>query len=477
MSKLTHRTLLALVAISLIVVLLAGCAVPAAPPAAPVEKAAPVEEAVEEPSEEPHVNPLGLEPEASTEGVFFEGGLGRAYLDNAAEIFARVHPDNPMSVEGIQQVSERLRPRFIEGNPPDVIDNSGAFALPRAPLVDEDQMADLAPLMNAPSLDTPGKTFGETLMPGSQDSGVWDGTQRELNITMTVFGIWYSQTLFNEMGWEYPTTWDGMLDFCEAREAEDYNCWTYQGKFPQYMVFGVLTPLIYKNGGLQAIIDIDNLEDGAWETDAVRKSVEQMAELAKREFIMPGTEGLTHTESQAEWLQGNAIFIPNGSWLENEMRDLTPEGFDMVVAPVPGTTEDTSHSLLANAGEPYFVPSAATNVEGGMEFMRVLMSKENAKFFANNVGVIMPIIGGTEGVELSSALESALGALDGAGDDIFADKFYLGGWYTDLKNEVKDRTGDLLTNRITVDEFIEAMQSKADEIKADPDVTKYTRES
>ena len=46
---------------------------------------------------------------------------------------------------------------------------------------------------------------------------------------------------------------------------------------------------------------------------------------------MQGTEGLTHTEAQAEWLQGNALFIPSGSWLENEMRELTPEGFDMVV--------------------------------------------------------------------------------------------------------------------------------------------------
>ncbi|MEZ4622746.1 MAG: hypothetical protein R2867_45610 [Caldilineaceae bacterium] len=31
-----------------------------------------------------------------------------------------------MSVSGIQRVGDQLRPRFIGGNPPDVIDNSGA---------------------------------------------------------------------------------------------------------------------------------------------------------------------------------------------------------------------------------------------------------------------------------------------------------------------------------------------------------------
>jgi len=36
--------------------------------------------------------------------------------------------------------------------------------------------------MAAPSLDTPGKTFGETLFPGSQADGVFDGVQRYLNI-------------------------------------------------------------------------------------------------------------------------------------------------------------------------------------------------------------------------------------------------------------------------------------------------------
>jgi len=36
--------------------------------------------------------------------------------------------------------------------------------------------------------------------------------------------------------------------------------------------------------------------------------------------------------------------------------------------------------------------------------------------------------------------------------------------------------GDLLTMRITPDEFAEAVQAMADKVKADPEVTKFTRE-
>jgi hypothetical protein len=35
--------------------------------------------------------------------------------------------------------------------------------------------------------------------------------------------------------------------------------------------------------------------------------------------------------------------------------------------------------------------------------------------------------------------------------------------------------GDLLTLRITPEQFVEAVQAKADEIKANPDIPKYTR--
>lgn len=421
------------------------------------------------------VNPLGLEAGTSVEGVFFIGGYGRDFLDYAASVFQDLHPDNPITYDGIQRVGEQLRPRFVGGNPPDVIYNGGAGNLDTAALVTEDQLLDLAPLMNAPSLDTPGKTFGETLFPGSQEDGIFSGVQYTINIAYTVYGIWHSQTLFEEKGWEYPKTWDAMLDMCEMIKTEgETSPWTYQGKYPGYMVSGVLMPLIYKNGGIQPILDIDNLVDGAWEAEPVVTAVNQMAQLKERDYIMPGTEGLTHTEAQAEWLQGNAVFIPCGTWLENEMRDLTPENFNMVVNPVPGAQdESTYNSIYASSGGPWFVPSQGQNPTGGLEFMRVLFSRSGAQYFAKNVSAIMPINGATEGVDLSSALSSALQVREEAGEDIFSYKFAL--WYRPLSDEVSNHTGELLTGRMSPDEFITAVQAKADEVKADDTITKYQR--
>ena len=144
------------------------------------------------------VNPLKLPDNTKAEGIFFSGGFGHAYIQYAADLFAKVHPGSTISVEGIQGVGEKLRPRFVGGNPPDCIDNSGAGALDMGALMSEGQLLDLELLMTAPSLDTPGKTVAETLFPGSQDSAKMNGKQVSLNIAYTVGGIWYSKTLFEK---------------------------------------------------------------------------------------------------------------------------------------------------------------------------------------------------------------------------------------------------------------------------------------
>ncbi len=416
------------------------------------------------------VNPLGVPENTEAEGVFFQGGLGIDYIQYAADLFAKLHSGSTMSVEGIQGVGEKLRPRFIAGNPPDVIDNSGAGKLDTTALATEGLLQDLTPLMNAPSLDTPGKTVAETLFPGSQANFVFDGKQLAVNVAYTVFGLWYNKNLFAEKGWTYPDTWDEMLNLCETIQSDGMACLTYQGQYPQYIMFGLLEGMVYKLGGDAAWKAVDNLEPDAWRQDAIVTAVNQIAQLASKGYIMKGTEALNHTESQTEWLKGKAAFIPCGTWLENEMKTIIPEGFEMVVGAVPGP----GNAMVAQGGETFLVPSQSKNPEAGMEYLRLLLSKASARFFAENVSNIMPVVGGTEGAKVSSSMESALAAVGAAGEDLFPRPRYTT-WYVDLVTETKNAMGELLSGRLTPQEFIDMAQAKADEIKEDPDVTKFSR--
>ena len=190
---------------------------------------------------------------------------------------------------------------------------------------------------------------------------------------------------------------------------------------------------------------------------------------------MKGTAGLTHTESQTEWLKGNAVFIPCGNWLENEMKTVTPADFNMVVANVPGYADGKGDQNAVNAsgGETYIVPSKAKNAKGGMEYLRCLLSKNSAKYFAENVRAIMPVIGGTDGANLSAAVKSAVALVDDAkGVSVL---WNLPNWYSAINKDLETHTGELMTGTIKPAEFITAMQKSADAVAKDPDVKKFTR--
>ena len=69
---------------------------------------------------------------------------------------------------------------------------------------------------------------------------------------------------------------------------------------------------------------------------------------------------------------------------------------------------------------------------------------------------------------------SAVAAAEASGDDTF--DYRWKDWYRDLADESRDRTGDLLTGRITPDEWMEAMEAKAAQVQRRSRCVKYTRE-
>lgn len=162
-------------------------------------------------------NPLGVDPEAPLDVVIFKGGYGDDYAINVNDnIYGALYPDSEITYAGTQRLMEQYQARVVDGNPPDVMDNSGAGNFSNAQLYRDGQLADLEDLMAAPAYGQEGVTFAESLMPGTQDDGQFDGQQYVLNYAMSMWGVWYDAAKFEEKGWEYPQTWDEMLELCEA---------------------------------------------------------------------------------------------------------------------------------------------------------------------------------------------------------------------------------------------------------------------
>jgi N-acetylglucosamine transport system substrate-binding protein len=417
-------------------------------------------------------NPLGVKADAPLEVVVFKGGYGDDYALAAEATYQQKYPSAKIDHKGLQKVGEAMQPRFVAGDPPDVVDNTGAGRLDIATLVSAKQVTDLSELLDAPAFDQPGKKLRDTLLPGVVSDGTFGNQPVALNFTYTVWGIWYSKALFSERGWVYPDSWAGMLALCEEIKKSGTAPLTYQGKYPEYINDPLLT-MAAKIGGLDLVKAVDNLTPDAWRQPGLTEAATAFAELAGKGYLMSGSEALSHTEAQAAWCQRKAAFIPCGSWLEAEQKSVTPSGFDMVMGAVPASGALPATAVQASSSESFLVPSSARNVAGGQEYLRILFSLESAKAFASANSTLPAVAGATDGLTLSSGLGSVREAVTAAGADAFNYRFRT--WYAPLAKAVDDATGELVNRRISVADWSTRIQKASDALAKDTTVVKYTR--
>ena len=420
-------------------------------------------------------NPLGVKADAPLEVVVFKGGYGDGYAIAAERKYTERYPQAKVDHKGLQKVGEAMQPRFVGGNPPDVVDNTGAGRLDIATLVAAKQVTDLAELLDAPAFDQPDKKVRDTLLPGVVDDGTFGGTTVALNLTYLAWGLWYSKSLFAERGWTYPGTWTEMLALCETIKKAGIAPWTYQGKYPEYINDPLLT-MAAKTGGPDLVKAVDNLQPDAWRQPALVQAAEALAELAGKGYLMSGSEALSHTEAQAAWCRRKAAFIPCGSWLESEQKDVTPAGFDMVIGTVPSLTGSDKlpvTAVQAASSESYLVPAKARNVAGGLEYLRILFAKDAATAFAQANSTLPSVAGATDGLTLSSGLASVRDTVTAAGPHAVNYRFRT--WYAPLAKALDDATGELVNRRISPADWSTRVQKAADAVAKDSTVTKYTR--
>ncbi|MBB1244741.1 carbohydrate ABC transporter, N-acetylglucosamine/diacetylchitobiose-binding protein [Streptomyces durbertensis] len=418
-------------------------------------------------------NPLGVNKTAALSVVIFNGGYGDQYAVDAHKVYERSY--GKVKHEKTQKIRTRMQPLMVKGNPPDVINNSGAENMDVASLIEKEQVADLAPLLDAPSLFDPQKKVRDTLIPGTIEKGRFGGSEvYQLNYSFTVYGTWYSKTALERLDVEYPKTWDEMLAVCAKAKKQGIAGWTYAGKHPYYFAF-TLYPFIAKIGGADVMKAIDNLEPNAWKHDAVRKAFEAYYELYAKGYVLKGTPGIDHIQSQTQWTKGNALFIPNGSWVENEARKTTPKDFQMTVAPPSSLDKSDAmpfETVFAEASEPFMVPAQAKNVEGGMEWLRVMMSKECAQNFTQLVSALTCVQGAADGLDLTPGLTSAGEVLSAAGENVITPRIH--DWYLELhKDQIGGTIASMMAGDMKPDEAVKRCQDFADRTAKDSSVKKY----
>ncbi|MGJ6980460.1 N-acetylglucosamine/diacetylchitobiose ABC transporter substrate-binding protein [Aestuariimicrobium soli] len=414
-------------------------------------------------------NPFGVAEDASLEAVIFNGGYGYDYCTFAADQMKKKFPGLKAEVKPSTQIAQELQPRFVGGTPPDVVDNSGAGAMGLGAILD--QLAELDDVFEAKNYE--GTPIADTLFPGVKDPGVYDGKFKVINYVMSVYGIWYSASLFEENGWTPPKTWAEALELgAKAKEKGKYLFLWGKEAATYYQTLVVDSAI--KEGGDEVRLALENLKEGCWSLPQVQGAIQGLEAIIKAGYMKPGGQGTQFTAAQAQWSQAQeALLYPSGSWIENEMSKQTKDGFKMTGVPELAVSDSPAmghEAVRAAAGEPFIVPAKGKNVASGKEFMRAMLSKEAATNFAKT-RLSPTIVKDTVPADGfgSTALVSQTTMLTNAGDKTFNWRF------VSLYGTNKDMLvpwNSFLAGQLDAAGLTKALQGITDKVRNDDSVKK-----
>jgi N-acetylglucosamine transport system substrate-binding protein len=368
-------------------------------------------------------NPFGVQSGSTVDAVIFKGGYGIDYAEFAGKQVEAKQSGVTVKVTPTTKVAQTLQPRFVAGNPPDVIDNSGAGLIGINTI--RDQLAELTDVIEAKNYE--GTVIKDTLYPGVTEPGTFDGKFIVLNYALTVYAIWYSAALFEQNGWTVPKTYDEMLALGkEAKGKGKYLLGWGKEAATYYQTMAIGSAI--KEGGDEVRLALENLKPDCWSLPPVQDVFNGLKKIIDAGYIKPGGSGTVFTAAQAQWSDAeDFILYPSGGWIENEMKDQTKSGFKMTGAPEPTVSSNSKlpwEALHSTAGEGYIVPSQGKNVAGGKEFLRAMLSKDAAVNFAKTK-LSSTIVKGTVPADGfgSTALQSQIKMLEAAGSNIFSWQF------------------------------------------------------
>ncbi|MDZ4992280.1 carbohydrate ABC transporter substrate-binding protein [Clostridium perfringens] len=394
----------------------------------------------------------------------FEGGFGKDYWEACIDAFEAANPDVEVKMEANPKIGDIIRPKLSSENTPDFIylSSNDPSGIANA-LVKDKALVDLTDVFDREDPDNPGQKLKDKILPGFLDTPLTtpygDGKVFLAPLYYNVTGMWYNKALLKEKGWEVPKTWDEFFALGEKAKAEGIALYTYQGQAPGYNE-AIVFPMLASAAGEEAVEKIFNYEEGAWKDANVKKALDVFQKMADEDMVLNGTVGMSHTQAQVEFLNGKALFLPCGSWLEGEMKDAIPEGFEFGFMAPPSFKEgDTPY--VTTTIEQMYIPAKSDQIDLAKDFLAFQYTDAMVQKNAEIAKAVVPVKG---------AVEKAKGSLDASGYESYkvveegAKPIPLSFKPTNSKIDFRQDSvfapiGSIINKELTVDEWIENLEA------------------
>ena len=323
--------------------------------------------------------------------AFFKGGYGDEWINAIAAEYKRNNPDVQLSLQGDPGITAKMGPRLESGaNIPDI-----AFILSTnwQQWAAKGYLEDLSDLYDTTVENN--KKFKDLLQPDVVDYGKYMDKYWSIPWNDGCVGIAYNAGMFEENGWEVPKTMKEMQEvLLPAIKQKGIAPFAWGGKVMGYWDFPVIAWWAQYEGmeGMRTFMKMEGSE--VYAQEGRLKALEQYERLVLDPTnSIKGAMAMDHIQSQMAFVQGKAAMMPNGAWLENEMKNSLPEGFKMKMMQVPAI-EGAKDPLVNNTmiGDFVIVPSKAQNKELAKDFLRFMTEEKMLRLYTEKTGTPRPFI-------------------------------------------------------------------------------------
>lgn len=412
-----------------------------------------------------------LQPRSDDSGItlevaVFEGGYGIEWHKQVARQYEKLHPHIKINLWGDPRVDEKLKPRVLRRDPPDLANCS----LPVWKLILANKLLPLDGALDSPAYGQPDKTWRETLTPGVLSAFQYQDKTYAMPSNLSIWTCWYDKRMFRKHGWQAPKTWEAFMALCDAMKSAGIAPLAFQGKYPTY-AWPVLLALYQRMVPFEVWYEMQDAKPGAFQRPEFIQAARMMQEMATR-YYQQGAMSMTHTESQMEWVNGRAAMVFCGLWLKNEMKEAIPSGFEMDCFPIPTVMGGKGDPNAAYGGgaENFFVFSEAKHPKEALDFLKYMMSIEPAQTYVQKLDTLSPVRDCVQGITISPELQSAVDVVNRSS------RFYsdmLSSLYLEFQNAVlRDALADLLSGSITPEEFASRLEAGMEKARRNPEIYK-----
>ncbi len=336
---------------------------------------------------------LGLIPVCTMMAAGFLCGCGGAdssskteielvsYKPEAVEVFKELeekfnssHDDIHLTINSPNDAMTILKTRFIREDYPDILGIGGDINY--SYFIDSGILADVSEFDGLSDINPGYVDILEKLefVPTEGTYGV--------PYVANAAGILYNREMFQEHGWEIPTTWDELISLCDTIQSV--------GILPFYFGFKdtwtCLAPWNSLAVGLAPADVCQQVNAGSTKfSSEYRETAEKMLRM-----IQYGEEGpfaYGYNDACTAFANGESAMFPIGSYAVPQIKSVNPD-MDIDSFVTPGNDSADGNTLNSGVDLMFAVTEECENKEAAYEVIRFLLEDENVQAYLDNQNAV-----------------------------------------------------------------------------------------